>query len=103
MLLQSQGGVIRILLASPQRWPAGSVWGLVARGGYVIGIDWSAGRAKHITIHSRLQSRCRVKLDLTQARVLLRQAGRSVPFHRFPGEIIEFQTLAGEDYQLMVL
>jgi alpha-L-fucosidase 2 len=102
MLLQSQGGVIRILPALPQRWPAGSVAGLVAQGGFIVSTDWHAGRVDRVQIHSRQGNPCRVKMNAPGTRLHLSQAGRPVSFHQLPGEVIEFPTLAGRDYDLRV-
>ena len=65
MLMQSHGGVIRILPALPARWPKGRVTGLAARGGFTVDIEWSAGRASRasrVRIHSRLGNRCRLRI-----------------------------------------
>jgi len=102
MLLQSQSGVIRILPALPQRWPSGSVSGLVAQGGFVIATDWHEGRVDQVKIHSRKGNRCRVKVNGPGEKIRLSQAGLPVSLKRLPGEMIEFQTLVGKDYDLRV-
>ena len=53
MLLQSQGSEIELLPALPAAWPAGSVRGLCARGGYVVDIAWNAGKLESATMSSR--------------------------------------------------
>ena len=44
MLLQSQGGEIYLLPALPDVRKQGAVTGLVARGGYVVNINWNNGK-----------------------------------------------------------
>ena len=57
MLVQSQTGEIELLPALPQAWPAGSVSGLCARGGYEIAMEWSNGELKKCRIGSKTGSR----------------------------------------------
>jgi alpha-L-fucosidase 2 len=53
MLVQSQAGEIEFLPALPGAWPNGAIHGLCARGGYVVGIEWRAGKLVGATVSSR--------------------------------------------------
>jgi alpha-L-fucosidase 2 len=52
MLLQSHGGVVRLLPALPKAWPEGSFRGLRARGGLEIDLEWKDGMAAKATLHA---------------------------------------------------
>ena len=53
MLLQSQGGKIRILPALPNTWSNGYVSGLCARGGFVIdSMAWKDGKLSYLSVVS---------------------------------------------------
>lgn len=52
MLLQSQNNSIDLLPALPSAWPDGRVDGLMARGGYVVGLQWSQGRLVQASIQN---------------------------------------------------
>jgi alpha-L-fucosidase 2 len=54
MLLQSQGGVIRILPALPKAWPDGSFRGLRARNGGEVDLVWQKGRATQATLRATI-------------------------------------------------
>lgn len=53
MLMQSDGQTIRLLPALPDAWPAGSVKGLCARGGFEVDMDWQAGKVVKVRVFSR--------------------------------------------------
>jgi alpha-L-fucosidase 2 len=62
MLVQSHDGVIHILPALPDVWPTGSVKGLVARGGFVLDIDWKEGKVSQVKVTSKLGGNCRIRV-----------------------------------------
>src|SRR5262249_55868238 len=52
MLVQSEGGEIRLLPALPSEWPDGRVTGLRARGGFDIDLSWTHASLERVTVRS---------------------------------------------------
>ena len=63
MLLQSHGGVLKILPAIPKDWRNGEFKGLCARGGFVVSAEWKDGRLKSGTVESTCGGKCRLYID----------------------------------------
>jgi alpha-L-fucosidase 2 len=76
MLLQSHTGELHLLPALPDAWPAGSVRGLCARGGFVVDMTWRASRLAAAAILSRLGGLCRVRYG-EKVMTLKTQKGRT--------------------------
>jgi alpha-L-fucosidase 2 len=85
MLLQCDGGEIRLLPALPAAWPAGRITGLRARLGFEIDLVWSNGALERATVRSLLGQPLRVRRGNT-LRTFTTSRGRTL-------------TLVGENLQ----
>lgn len=61
MLMQSHDGAVHLLPALPDAWSWGSMKGLVARGGFVVDMDWEGAQLAGAKIHSRLGGNLRLR------------------------------------------
>lgn len=78
MLLQSHGGVVRLLPALPKAWPAGSFRGLRARGGLEVDCAWRDGKATTARLRASLDGRVKLAAPQGQRIVRVEQRGKTM-------------------------
>jgi len=92
MLMQSYDNFIYLLPALPAVWKEGSVKGLVARGGFVVDIDWKDGKLIKAAIHSPNGGLCKVRSNTPLK-------GKDLKKRKADG-LYELSTKAGSTYVL---
>jgi len=97
MLLQSQGGEIYLLPALPDAWREGDIKGLVARGGYVVNINWSNSKLTRATLFARQGGKCIVRTNdpVTVPGLNIHSTKSSA------GYVVTFKAVKGKTYSLV--
>ena len=99
MLLQSDEEFIEILPAIPTSWSKGSYTGLVARGNFEVSVSWDNGVADKINVLSKLGGSVSVKYPNFDQVKVYNSRGEKVAYTA-NGDVITFNTTAGETYYL---
>jgi alpha-L-fucosidase 2 len=95
MLLQSHEGCLDLLPALPAVWPAGSVTGLKARGGFTVDMSWRGGALERAQITSTRDGECRLRITPP---VAVRCGDRAVSISSGPDGFVVFAAAAGKTY-----
>ncbi len=98
MLLQSHEQYIAVLPALPEAWTTGRVCGLVARGGFVLSVEWKDGVAQRIEIVSKRGGRIRLAYDGVSSASITDGENRRIVFERETSDRIAFDTQVDGHY-----
>ena len=100
MLLQSHEGVIELLPALPTEWDEGSYEGLVARGNFVVDIEWKRGKARTANVTARSGGLCQLAYPgIESARVYDADGERVAAVSTGEGHLA-FETREGERFKI---
>lgn len=97
-LLQSQLGYTQFLPAISEAWDEGNIQGLVARGNFVIGMEWSDNSADRFTVTSRSGGTFTGEYDNLGAYTVKTADGESVETTKISDDRISFPTEQGQTY-----
>jgi alpha-L-fucosidase 2 len=100
MLLQSHTGTIQILPALPEAWNTGSFDGLVARGNFVLSVEWKDGKATAVSVLSRSGGECRIACAGIETTTVADSNGNVVKTSSESDGRIRFASRKGEMYTI---
>lgn len=100
MLLQSHEGYINILPSKPIDWKDGRFSGLVARGNFVIDVEWGNNKLRTVRIHSRIGGDCILYYNDMNNLKILNSRGKVVKFKQMGDNKVMFNSSKGETYYI---
>ena len=100
MLLQSNMGYMNLLPALPDTWAQGSVKGLVARGNFVVDMNWADKHVTEANILSRNGGKATVQMANASLATVVDAAGNVVDIEVLEQDKIAFDTTVGQTYTI---
>ena len=100
MLLQSHLGELQLLPALPDAWQEGLVTGLVARGNFVVDMNWKNGKLFNAAIVSRSGGDCVIRTTVPITVKGVKTTSKAVDFYSQEHYITNFKTIKGITYQI---
>lgn len=97
MLLQSQGGIIKLLPAISNEWSSGQVTGLKARGNVEVGMKWFGNTLNGATLRTLADGTITVSAPGI-ANMSITRAGQSVAVEKVDNETIRINAVKGAVY-----
>ncbi len=100
MLLQSLGGMVRLLPALPAAWPTGHFHGLRARGGLEIDLAWAQGRATSAALRPKVTGPQCIQPPKGQRIESITHNGRRIDLAPAADGAVIAQLVAGQNYEV---
>lgn len=98
MLVQSHLGYIQLLGALPSSWAEGKISGLLARGGFEVGLEWKDGKLKTGFVKSLCGEKCNLRYD---GKIILVEDEEGTEIETvFENGITSFFTEKGKTYKI---
>jgi alpha-L-fucosidase 2 len=103
MFLQSHLNQVQLLPALPSAWKTGVIKGLVARGNFVVDINWNNGTLTKANILSKAGSNCVLRTKVPLAVKGVKATSKPVSFYNQTHYVTTFSTAAGKVYEVYAL
>jgi alpha-L-fucosidase 2 len=102
MFLQSHLQQIQLLPALPSAWSKGSIKGLVARGNFVIDMEWDNSKLTRAAILSNAGSICVLRTNVPVKISGATAIANQVLFNNQTNYITTFNTVSGKKYEVVI-